>query len=99
MPQMGAVAPVVFGILLLIACLCVFCVIIELRTCRALNEEERARRKSMRYTGISSGNRSQPIELIGSRPEEERPSGVDWSISMWAAERGKYSKGDRGFRA
>ena len=87
------------GLLLVICLLCICCVVIELRTCRALNEEERARRRSMRYTGITSGDRSQPIELIGSRPEDERPAGVDWSISMWALERGKYAKGDRGFRA
>ena len=87
------------GLLLVICLLCICCVVIELRTCRAPNEEERARRRSMRYTGITSGDRSQPIELIGSRPEDERPAGVDWSISMWALERGKYAKGDRGFRA
>ena len=38
------------------------------------------------------------IELIGSRPDSERPAGVDWSISTWSDARGKYHPSDRGSR-
>ena len=80
------------------ALLCVCCVIIELRTCRQLSLEEAERKRHAKYNGITSGNLREPIELIGSRPEHERPQGVDWSISMWSpAGRGKYGESDRGY--
>ena len=39
------------------------------------------------------------IELIGARPNDERPAGVDWSISTWSAKRGEYAMSDRGSKS
>ena len=36
------------------------------------------------------------IELIGARPDNERPPGVDWTISCWSQKRGEYAGSDRG---
>ena len=33
----------------------------------------------------------------GARPVSERPPGVDWTISLWAEERGEYCPTDRGY--
>ena len=84
--QLGAVA-------LLAICACV--VVVECRQCRADAVEERERRRRTKLNGIATD--SQTIELIGARPNDERPPGVDWSISTWADKRGEYAPGDRGY--
>ena len=78
-----------------ILALCVCCVAIELRQCQKDWVEEAERKRRTKLSGIDPDHPA--IELIGKRPDNERPYGVDWTISMWADERGQYSPSDRGF--
>ena len=85
-------AGLVAGVALLTICAC--CVAVELRQCRKDWDDEAERRRRTKLNGIDE---PAAIELIGARPESERPPGVDWSISLWAEKRGEYSAGDRGY--
>ena len=85
-----------FGSLIVGACILLICIIVlisELRSCRSDWAEDIERKRRIKLNGISD---PVSIELIGSRPDSERPAGVDWSISLWAEERGEFCKGDRG---
>ena len=86
-----------FGGLILAACIFLICIIVvisELRSCRSDWAEDAERKRRIKLNGISD---PVTIELIGSRPDSERPAGVDWSISLWAEERGEHCKADRGY--
>ena len=77
---------------------CGACIFAEVRQCRRLWEEDRELRRHQKLNGLHSGPLSDaPIELIGSRPHDERPQGVDWTISMWASQRGQYDPENRGY--
>lgn len=73
---------------------CVIVVIFECRQCQSDWVEDKERRRRTKLNGIAD---PVAIELIGGRPDSERPAGVDWSISMWAVERGEFCPTDRGF--
>ena len=75
--------------------ICICCAAIELRQCGRDWAEDAERRRRTKLNGISHDHTS--IELIGARPVSERPPGVDWTISLWAEERGEYCPTDRGY--
>ena len=76
--------------------LCACCVLFELRHSRQRFLEEAELKRHRVFNGLGQQDDT-PIELIGSRPDDERPAGVDWSISMWGTTRGEYDETDRGF--
>ena len=75
--------------------ICVVCTAVELRQCQRDWSEESERKRRTKLNGIDPDHPA--IELIGSRPDNERPPGVDWTISLWADKRGEYSVNDRGY--
>lgn len=81
------------GAAILVICIC--CVVLELRQCSRDWVEDAERKRRTKLNGIATD--CPAIELIGSRPEGERPPGVDWSISLWAEKRGEYCSEDRGY--
>ena len=87
-----ALLAVLVGFLLLCCC----CVLNEMRQCRAAWAEEVELKRHKKLNGLTIRDDGKAIELIGSRPDHERPAGVDWSISMWSGKRGQYGPGDRG---
>jgi hypothetical protein len=74
--------------------LCGWCLSAELRQAR---DAEEWFKKQKTMNGLASSP-DRPIELIGGRPDNERPAGVDWTISMWSGVRGEYGPSDRGYR-
>ena len=81
------------GALLLCAC----CVVVDRRQVR---ESAMWYQKQRTYDGIrGEADFEKPFELIGPRPESERPAGVDWSISTWSSVRGEYDRSDRGYKS
>ena len=77
-------------------CWCV-CIYFELRTCRELQAEAERENRRKKLNGMTSSNDPTPIELIGSLPHNERPVGVDWTISNWSGVRGRYMPGEKGY--
>jgi alkylhydroperoxidase family enzyme len=84
------------GLAVVAIVLCAVCVVVDRREARAA---ELWYKKQRTHDGIrGEADFDGPFELIGPRPEDERPAGVDWSISTWASERGQYDSRDRGFK-
>ena len=86
----GALA---LGVVLLCACLCLLSEWARADTNRLAPDDPFHPKRKL--TGIPPDDGA-VIELIGSRPDDERPAGVDWTISMWSGDRGHYGKNDRG---
>merc|ERR1711934_616964 len=85
------------GLVALLILFCVGCTWHELRNAQHIWEEDQELRKTRKLNGMKSCDDPTPIELIGSRPDSERPPGVDWTISNWSGVRGKYLPNDRGY--
>ena len=86
-------------LLIIAACFClgcIACVFYEVHTAKQTYVQEQALKRRRKLDGLNGPD--EPIELIGSRPDDERPAGVDWTISTWGAERGQYDVSNRGYR-
>lgn len=85
------------GLIVLLFLFCVSCAYHEVRNAQQIWDEEQELRKTRKLNGMRSSDDPTPIETIGSRPDSERPPGVDWTISNWSGVRGKYMPKDRGY--
>ena len=79
------------GILLCVLC-CFAAVLSEMRQCFEPPWRATKVHELKKFTPLDK-----PLELIGARPDDERPSGVDWTISTWASKRGEYDPCNRGY--
>ena len=87
----------VLATLAVLLMICIAVVVVEVQNCKTSWAEDARQRKHRKLDGLNHRSSDQKIELIGARPDHERPAGVDWTISMWADVRGEYRKADRGY--